>query len=85
MWNDAGHYVLTDDDITAYKRMLDSTYDLSIRSSGEREMETHGNWRIFAPAKDRIFYTADGFTLAEAVEHWFAYIKEMGTEPFFRE
>ena len=83
MWNDAGHYVLTDADITAYKRMLDSTYDLSIRSNSEVGLPTYGYWRVSAPARDRVFYTADGHTLTNAIEKWFAYIKEHGTEPFF--
>jgi len=83
--NPEGHYTLTAADIEAYKRMLDSTYDVSIRSSSERGLETYGSWRVSAPARDRTYYTTDGYTLANAIEKWFAYIKERGTEPFFEE
>ena len=85
MRNPEGHYILTAADIEAYQRMLDATYDLEIRSVGERGLETHGYWKVSAPAGDKAYYMADGFTLEEAIEKWFAYIKEKGTEPFFGE
>ena len=83
--NPEGHYILTAADIEAYQRMLDATYDLDIRSCSEREFSTYGYWKVVAPARDRVYYTADGYTLASAIEKWFSYIKEMGTEPYFGE
>ena len=83
--NEEGHYSLTIADIEAYQLILDSTYDLDIRSSGEKGMPTHIVWKVFAPAKNKTYYSAFGQSLAEAVENWFADIKEKGTEPFFGE
>ena len=83
MRNDEGHYILTDADIEAYKRILDVTYDLRVRSSGERGLETHGYWSVNAPAGDKVYYSTDGRTLVEAIENWFKYIKKMGTQSFF--
>ena len=83
MKNNEGHYSLTDSDIEAYRKILNATFDLSIRSSGERGMETHGYWSVSAPARDKTYNRADGRTLAEAIEKWFVYIKDMGTEPYF--
>ena len=78
-------YALTADDIQAYQRILSATYDLDIRSSGEKGLSNHGTWKIFAPAKDRTYYTVFGQSLAEAVENWFNHIRDRGTEPFFGE
>ena len=85
MRNPEGHYIFTTADVEAYKRMLDATYDLNIRSSSERGLETYGSWRVSAPARDRTYYTTDGYTLESAIEKWFSYVKEMGTEPYFGE
>jgi len=81
--NDQGHYTLTDADIKAYQRILNATYDLTIRSSGERDLETHGYWSVSAPAKNKTYYKSDGCTLVAAIEQWFVHIEEKGTEPFF--
>lgn len=81
--NITGFYKLTEDDVKGYQRILNATYDLDIRSSGEKSLTNHGTWKIFAPAKDKIYYTATGDTLTQAVDNWFTYIKEKGTEPFF--
>jgi len=83
--NLTGFYELTDDDIQAYQRILNATYDLDVRASGEKGLKNHECWKVFAPAKDRTYYSAFGQSLAEAVENWFADIKEKGTEPFFGE
>ena len=85
MKNDGGHYVLTDADIEAYKCIIDATYNLDIRSCSEREFSTYGYWKVVAPARDKIYYTADGGTLEEAITKWFDYIKEKGTQSFFGE
>jgi len=69
----------------SYQRILSVTYDLDIRSSSERGLKTHIQWKVFAPAKDKTYYTATGNTLSEAINNWFDYIKEQGTEPFFGE
>ena len=78
-------YALTADDIQAYQRILNATYDLDVRASGEKGLKNHECWKVFAPAKDRTYYTATGQSLAEAVDNWFEYIKDRGTEPFFGE
>ena len=83
MTNPEGHYSLTLADMKAYQLMLDSCFDLDIRSSGEKGMPTHLVWKVFAPAKDKPYYTAFGQSLAEAVENWFTHIKDRGTEPLF--
>lgn len=81
--NITGFYELTEDDVKSYQRILNATYDLDVRASGEKGMRNHECWKIFAPAKDRTYYTATGDTLTQAVNSWFDYIKEKGTEPFF--
>lgn len=83
--NIISYYELTEDDIKSYQRILNATYDLDIRSSGEKGLSNHGTWKIFAPAKDKTYYTAMGDTLTNAVNTWFDCIKEKGTEPFFSE
>ena len=82
--NEEGHYSLTIADIKAYQLILDSTFDLDIRSSGEKGCPTHLMWKVFAPAKDKTYYSAFGQSLAEAVENWFSCIEEKGTEAFFK-
>ena len=81
--NVEGHYSLTMADIKAYQLILDATYDLDIRSSGEKGCPTHLSWKVFAPAKNKTYYTAYGFNLAEAIENWFETIKKDNTEAYF--
>lgn len=81
--NSGSCYELTDDDMKSYQRILNATYDLDIRSGGEKGISTHVSWKVFAPAKDRTYYTATGDTLTSAVNMWFDCIREKGTEPFF--
>ena len=83
MRNDNGHYFLTDADVEAYKLILNVTYDLEIRSSGEPGLETHGHWRVSAPAGNKTYYCTDGYTLAEAIEKWFQRLKDNNVETFF--
>ena len=83
MRNNEGHYFLTYADVRAYKLILNSTYDLEIRSSGEPGLKTHGHWRVSAPAGDKVYYSTDGDTLAEAIEKWFQRLKDANVETFF--
>ena len=76
-------YKLKDEDIVALQKILNATFDVVIRSGGEKGLPTHTQWMVTAPAKDKIYYTGTGLGLKDTVDNWFQRIKECGTESFF--
>jgi len=66
-------YTLTSDDIISINEMMHVTYAVHIKiSSPERGLpQARKQFFIFAPGKDKMWYTGQGDTVCEATDHWF--------------
>jgi sugar (pentulose or hexulose) kinase len=64
------YYTLTSDDIISINEMMHVTYAVDIKINTERNMKVKQIF-IFAPGRDRTWYTGQGNTVCEAVDHWF--------------
>ena len=66
-------YILTSDDIIAINEMMQATYAVHIKiSSHERGLpQSRKQMFVFAPGRDKTWYTGQGDTICEATDNWF--------------
>ena len=66
-------YILTSDAIIAINEMMDATHAVQIRiSSHERGLsQAKRQMFVFAPGRDKTWYTGQGDTICEATDNWF--------------
>jgi len=69
------HYIFSYDDLLALNRLITLTYAFDIKVSSEKQLPRNNKkFTIFAPSmgkdKHNTWCSGDGFSVAEAVEHW---------------